>query len=403
MKKIRILLAGGGSGGHIYPLIAIAQKLQYFAGGSKNFQLDLRYFGESGEYKNILDANGIKRINIISSKFRRYFSLENLIDFFKFIISLIQSFWKIFWFMPDAAFSKGGPGSLPIVFVCKFFAVPVVIHESDSVPGLTNLISGKMSKKIFLAFETARKYFPNKSIGVVGNPVRNELLVDKNGPVPEISEEEKKQAKKEFGLNPEKLVLLILGGSQGATAINDFVIKNIEALAEKFQILHQTGERNYGEYKKDYDFLSKTLTDSTKNQYQFFPYFEENLKNAYISSDLILARAGAGTIFEIAYFGKPTILIPIPDSANNHQDLNAYEFEQSGAGLNIQQENFLSHLVLAQLEALISNPENLKKMSKAASAFYKPFSAETIAAYLLSLAGLNVYPNNAPIKEVLLK
>ncbi len=403
MKKIRILLAGGGSGGHIYPLIAVAQKLQYFAGGSKDFQLDLRYFGDAGGYDELLAANGVKKTYIISSKFRRYFSLENVIDFFKFFASLIQSFWKIFWFMPDAAFSKGGPGSLPIVFVCKFFGIPIVIHESDSAPGLTNLISGKMSKKIFLAFETARKYFTNKSVEVVGNPVRDELLINKNGRAPEILESQKQQAKKEFGFDPEKLVLLILGGSQGAIVINDFVVKNVEILAEKFQILHQTGEKNYGEYKKDYDFLSKTLSDSTKSRYQFFSYFGENLNNAYIAADLVLARAGAGTIFEIAYFGKPAVLIPIPDAANNHQDLNAFEFEEAGAGLDIQQENFLSHLVLVQLETLISKPETLKKMSKAASAFYKPFSAETIAAHLLSFGGLNIYPDNKPIKEVLLK
>lgn len=403
MKKIRILLVGGGSGGHIYPLIAVAQKIRYLAGTDSGYHLDLRYFGDAGGYDDLIKENGIKYSYIVSSKLRRYFSFENFVDFFKFFIAIFQSLFKIFLFMPDAVFSKGGPGSLPILFVCKFFAIPIVIHESDSAPGLTNLISGKMSKKIFLSFESAKQFFPNKNIEVVGNPIRNELLIGKGDSSPVITEIQQKEAKKQFGFDPERPVLFILGGSQGAVIINDFVLKNIESLSVKFQVLHQVGSGNFDDYKKDYDFLSKTLSDSVRNSYKFYPYFSDNLKSAYIAADLVLARAGAGTIFEIAYFGKPSILVPLPDAANDHQFLNATEFEEAGATIDIEQENFLSHLVLVQLETLISKTEILKKMSKSASAFYKPFSAETIAAYLLSFAGLNIYPNSAPIKEVLLK
>lgn len=403
MKKIRILLAGGGSGGHVYPLIAIAQKIRYFIGDSSDYRLDLRYFGDAGGYENLLVENGVKCTRIVSSKLRRYFSLENMIDFLKFFAALFQSLWKVFLFMPDVAFSKGGPGSLPIIFACKFFNIPIVIHESDSVPGLTNLISGKMSKKVFLSFDSAKKYFSNKNIEVVGNPIRSELMIGNEGLAAEISDSQKKEAKKKFGFDPEKPLLLILGGSQGASVINNFIIKNIELLSNKFQILHQTGESNFKDYKEDYDFLSKALSDSVKNNYIFFGYFDENLKDAYIAADLVLARAGSGTIFELAYFGKPSILIPLPEAANDHQTMNAFEFEESGAAFDIRQENFLGHLVLTQTETLISNQDKLKNMSKAASAFYKPFSAEIIAAYLLSFGGLNIYPDNAPIKEALLK
>jgi UDP-N-acetylglucosamine--N-acetylmuramyl-(pentapeptide) pyrophosphoryl-undecaprenol N-acetylglucosamine transferase len=403
MKKIRILLVGGGSGGHIYPLVAVAQKIRSLAGTNSGYHLDMRYFGDAGGYEDLIRENGIKYSYIVSSKLRRYFSFENFIDIFKFFIAIFQSVFKVFLFMPQVVFSKGGPGSLPIIFVCKFFAIPIVIHESDSAPGLTNLISGKMSKKIFLAFGSARQYFPNKNTEVVGNPVRNELLMEKDDSVRVMTETQQKEAKKQFGLDPEKPVLLILGGSQGATVINDFVIKNIESLAAKFQILHQTGPANFDEYKKDYDFLGKTLPEPIKNNYKFYPYFSGNLKDAYISADLILARAGAGTIFEIAYFGKPSILIPLPDAANDHQALNALEFKEAGAAIDIEQENFLSHLVLVQLETLISKKDLLKAMSKSASAFYKLSSSETIAAYLLSFGGLNIYPDNAPIKEMLIK
>lgn len=403
MKKIRILLVGGGSGGHIYPLIAVAQKIKHFIGVNSGYFLDLRYFGDAGDYTDLFKENGIEYSHIVSSKLRRYFSFENFIDIFKFFIAIFQSLFKVFFFMPSVVFSKGGPGSLPILFVCKLFFIPIVIQESDSAPGLTNLVSGKMSKKIFLAFGSAKQHFPNKSIEVVGNPVRSELIMGNGDSGAAVTEIDKKEAKKQFGFDPEKPVLLILGGSQGATVINDFVIKNIEPLAVKFQVLHQVGSGNYSEYKKDLDFLSKTLPDQVKNNYKFFPYFEGNLKSAYIAADLVLARAGAGTIFEIAYFGKPSVLVPLPDAANDHQALNALEFKEAGAAIDIEQENFLSHLVLVQLETLISKPEILKKMSESASAFYRPFSSETIAAYLLSFGGLKIYPDNAPIKEMLIK
>ncbi|MHB9019920.1 MAG: UDP-N-acetylglucosamine--N-acetylmuramyl-(pentapeptide) pyrophosphoryl-undecaprenol N-acetylglucosamine transferase [Minisyncoccota bacterium] len=396
-------MVGGGSGGHIYPLIAVAQKIKSFAGKNNGYNLDVRYFGDAGDYEDLIKENGVGYSHIVSSKLRRYSSFENVVDFFKFFVAIFQSLFKVFFFMPSVVFSKGGPGSLPILFVCKFFAIPIVIHESDSAPGLTNLISGKMSKKIFLAFESARRFFPNKNIEIVGNPVRNELMMGKGDSSAVINEIDKKEAKKQFGFDPEKPVLLVLGGSQGAAVINDFIIKNIEALSVKFQILHQIGSGNFDDYKKDFDFLSKTLSDQVKNGYKFYPYLENNLKNAYISADLVLARAGSGTIFELAYFGKPSILIPLPDAANNHQFLNASEFEEVGATIDIEQENFLSHLVLIQLEALLSKTELLKIMSRSASAFYRPFSSETIAAYLLSFAGINIYPDNAPIKEMLLK
>ncbi len=403
MKKIRILLVGGGSGGHIYPLIAVAQKIQSFIGASAKFKADLRYFGDAGDYENLLSANGIRCFYIVSSKLRRYFSLRNFLDVFKFFMAFFHSLWRVFWFMPDVVFSKGGPGSLPILFACKLFAIPLVIHESDSVPGLTNLISGKIAKKIFLSFDSARKYFVNKDNQVVGNPIRSELLLNQDGFVANLSDEDVLASKKQFGLENKKPVLLVLGGSQGAVVINNFVLKNIEFLTKTFSVLHQTGEDNFEEYKADFDILSKALPDEVRNDYKYFPYFDENLKNAYIAADLVLARAGAGTIFELAYFGKPSVLIPLPDSAGDHQAINASEFAATGAALDIQQENFLSHLVLVQLESIINNSDKLKSMSRAATAFYRQFSSENIAAYLLSFGGLNIYPDSAPIKEAVLK
>ena len=141
MKKLRVLFTGGGTGGHIFPLISVAEELEKQA-GNYGVLVDFRYFGADYQYAEAIVGSGMDFVPIITSKWRRYWSLMNFIDIFKFGLSIIQLLWKIFWFMPDAVFSKGGPGSLAVVLVSRFYFIPVVIHESDSVPGLTNKISG---------------------------------------------------------------------------------------------------------------------------------------------------------------------------------------------------------------------------------------------------------------------
>ena len=291
-KETRILLTGGGTGGHIYPLITVALQLADYR---------LRYFGDPGQYKSELQEAGIEIASVSSSKFRRYFSLLNFLDIFKFAFGFIQSLCKIYWFMPDAAFSKGGPGALPVILACRFYLIPIVIHESDAVPGLTNKIAARYAKKVKLAFESARAYFNTRAeIETVGQPVREEFL----------KEETKTEAVKYFGLDAAKPVLLFLGGSQGSNRLNDFILSNLESLLNKFQIIHQVGEIKYQEYKNEYEFISKDWSPTLKKNYFFAPYLKENLPKAYDAADLAISRSGAGALFEDAAKKKNAVLIP---------------------------------------------------------------------------------------------
>lgn len=372
---MRILLLGGGTGGHIYPLVAIAQKIQEITQKSAE-PLDLKYFGDPGFYENYLITNGIAVEKIISSKLRRYFSLLNFLDVFKFALGFFQSLWKLFWFMPDAAFSKGGPGALAIIFGCWFYRIPVIIHESDSIPGLTNKISSKFAKKIEIAFASAKTLFPpKKEINLVGQPVREELL----------KVDDKNTAKLGFGFNPSKPVVLILGGSQGAMSINEFILDNIEILSKKFQIIHQVGIKNFESYKNEYLFISKNFSPEMKKNYFFIPYLDKNLKDAFDAADLIISRAGAGAIFEIAGRGIPSILIPLNKSANDHQKQNAYEYAKNGAAIIIEQENLLINLFINQVEKILSDKELLEKMGLAAKNFYQPDAASKIAKDIVEI------------------
>lgn len=374
-RKLRILLTGGGTGGHIYPIVAVAQQLRAWA--EKNgVEPDLRYFGDAGEYKAVLEGAKIRIVKIAASKMRRYFSLLNILDILKFKLSFLQSLFKIYFFMPDVAFSKGGPGALAVVLACRLYQIPLVVHESDAIPGLTNKISARGAKVVDLAFLSAAQYLKTKAkVNVVGNPVREELSKEISG----------EQAKNSFGFNPKQPLILFLGGSQGSGRINDFVIANLEALFNKYQILHQVGREKFAEYKLQYDFVAKNLPPSLATNYKFSDYFDQNLNEALSAADLVVSRAGAGAIFEIASKGKPSILIPFPDAAANHQKENAYRYAESGGAVVIEEENLLPSIVLAQVEKILNNPDVRNSMGAKAKDFYQAGAAQRIAADVLQL------------------
>ncbi len=375
MTKLRILLTGGGTGGHIYPLIAVTQELNNLA-AENGLILDARYFGGAGEYYDVFLNNGIRFTSIISSKFRRDSVVGNLLDIPKFFLGFLQALWKIYWFMPAAAFSKGGPGALPVILACRFYFIPIVIQESDSVPGKTNLYSGKFARKIFIAFQSAAAYFSNQNkVELAGNPVRPDLLP----PAEPVS------AKQKFGFDASAPVLLILGGSQGATRINSVILENLEPMLRQFQILHQVGEGNFDDYKNNFGALAKDWPAWELARYKFVPFFSEDLRDAYSAADLVLARAGAGTIFELAAFGKPSILTPLPEAAGDHQRQNAYQYERAGAALVIEQDILSGNLIIAKANQLFGDFGLLQKMSAAAKSFYNPSAARIIATSILEI------------------
>lgn len=368
---MRILLTGGGTGGHIFPLIAVARKLKKVSVEKGLEAPEIFYLGPDDFGREIFEKEGIPFLPIIAGKIRRYFSFQNILDIFKFPVSLSQTFWKMFWIMPDVIFSKGGYGSVPAVLVAWVYRVPIMIHESDSVPGVANRKAAKFAKLAGIAFARAAKFLPDKKVALVGNPVREELFGG--------SAEE---AKKFFNLGAEK-VLLVLGGSQGAQALNDLIIDAAPQLVQKYQIIHQCGKENFRQVEAEVKIM---LRPELFPKYHPFPFLDENqMKAAYAAADLLISRAGAGSIFEIAGLGKPSILIPLPESAQDHQRENAYEFARAGACVVIEQQNLKPHLFLSQIGNILDNPEVYQKFSSAAKAFFVPNAAEKIAEALLEL------------------
>lgn len=376
MRTVRIVLAGGGSGGHTVPLQAVAGELAKFS-ASSGAPISLHYLGPGYNHASFR-VIGVRTHLVAGAKIRRYISLANVLDVPKFIFSIAQALWHLYWLMPDSIFSKGGPGALPVVLAGWFYRIPILIHDSDSTPGVTNLISGWFATRIAVSFESARQYFPPIKTACVGSPIRADLL-EMN--IPQAA------AKERLGFNANEPLVFFFSGSQGSRRVNEFVLGILADILTEAQVLHQTGPSSYPEVEK----LSKVVLRDipakleAEHRYQATPYMKEELGYAYAACDLIIGRAGS-SIFEYAAFGKPAILIPLLESANDHQRTNAYEFMKAGAAVVIEETNLLPKIFLKEMRGILNDPERKQQMSQASTAFFKPGGARIIAEELLRLA-----------------
>jgi len=359
---MRILLTGGGSGGHLYPLVAVARQIKKINPDNLKFL----FIGPSIFVQKIFQDENIPYKTIFSGKLRRYASLANILDFFSFFVGLAQALWQVLTFMPDVIFSKGGSGALPVVLAGWLYQIPILIHESDSIAGLANRISAYLATRISVSFPEALNFFPAQKTALTGNPVREELI---NG--------SKEKAKEIFNLTGDRPILLIIGGSQGAQAINEFIYNMLPRLLSAYEIIHQCGELNY-------ETLKKEIGD--KPFYHLLPFLDEDqLKNAYAATDLIISRAGASSISEIAANTKPSIIIPLPGSASDHQKENAYNYAKTGATVVLEQENLTPNIFEGKIIQLLEDPALRQKMSEDTKLFYKPDAALKIAEEVIKL------------------
>ena len=372
---MKILFTGGGTGGHVFPLAAVARELKKMNSGQTE-PLEIFYLGPDDDFASeALAKEGIQCDKIRAGKLRRYFDFQNFFDMFYVIGGIFQCLWKIWKVMPDAVFSKGGYGSIPVVLVSRLYFIPVIIHESDSVPGLANRIGARLAKKIAVSFSRTLKFFPAKKTALVGHPVRREIL-----------DYEKKQARKDLGLNPDFPVILFLGGSQGAQRVNEIVLRMLGKLDGLAEVIHQCGSKNYDGCKQDVEIVWNRPLEKFPH-YRLFPFLDEKTYGrALAASDIVISRAGAGTIFEIAAARKPSILIPLAGSASDHQRVNAYEYAKTGAAEITEEANLTPNLFLSQIENLLKNQEKMRLMAERAKSFANLDAAMIIAKEIADLA-----------------
>lgn len=374
----RILLIGGGSGGHVFPLVAIAKALRE-AVLERAQDVELIMLGEGKFFKEAAKREAAQSVNfkyhaIMAGKMRRYLAADSFWDLIKMPISFIQSLWHLYWIMPDAVFTKSGYASFFPVLAARLYFIPIYLHDSDAVPGVTSRILGKWAKRVFISFEGARKYFYEKKVVLVGNPVREGIL-----------NSNKEEALLFFRLSPVIPTLLISGGSQGAKNINDIVLQSIVQLSAKFQVIHQCGKENFQVVEAAVNQIIKEGKDAYGEQissrYRVYPFFNDReLSLAYAMADVIVGRSGSGTLFEIAAMGKPGVVIPIKDSASNHQYYNAMDFAQYG-GIVIEEDNLVPSIFVDQIAQAVEHKEEL---GQAIRGFAKPDAAKQIAEEILA-------------------
>lgn len=368
-KKYRIVLAGGGTGGHIFPLIPVAKELRARLGENT----ELFYFGPAGELeKKIVSEAGIASIRILSGKWRRYFDLRNVSDAFKNIAGFFQSLYYLYVYMPDAIFSKGAYAAVPVVFAAWVYRIPILTQDSDATPGVANRIMGKFADRIAVAYPSAMRFFEPSRVAVTGNPIREELLLGNID-----------RARGRFGCPPGKQALLVLGGSLGSQVVNRSIVRILPRLLERFFVIHQTGQSNYDETRGR---LEEHALGDMAGKLHMAPFLDTGeLSDAFSLADLIVSRAGANTISEIAAVGKPAILIPLSSAANDEQRMNAYEIARAGGALVLEENNLGENLLAGKIEELMDDADLRQKMANSFRVFYHADASARIVESVVTL------------------
>ncbi len=365
--SMRIGLVGGGTGGHFYPLIAVAEYLN-----TTKEEPELYYFGPNPYDKDLLVTNNIKYIYCPAGKLRVYFSIQNFFDFFRNIAGVLVALIRLYIIYPDVIFSKGGYTSVPILVASRLLRIPVVIHESDVVPGRANLLAKNFARYIAISYKEASLHFPKGNVALTGIPIRRELLQTDPDPLTTL------------GLPNDLPILYVTGGSSGAERINNLLLSCLDELLPQMRIVHQAGEK----HKAGLELTAQNLIKdkSLLDRYQVFGHLDGKKVNALLSiSSLVITRAGSTTLFEIGLHGTPSLIIPIPEDISRDQRSNAYAFARSGGAVVLEEGNLTETLLISEIRSIISNKEIWQKMSQASKDFVPKDAAEKIAQSLLKI------------------
>lgn len=377
-KAIRVLMSGGGTGGHIFPAIAIADEIQ------KRFpDAEFLFIGANGkmEMEKVPQA-GYKIVGLNIAGFDRGNLLKNINLPFKVISSLMKARKTIKEFNPDFAIGTGGFASGPALFTASRLGVPIFVQEQNSLPGKTNIFLSKKAKAVFTAYPNMEQFFHGTKTFFLGNPIRKNIITDLI---------ETKSAKEKLGLNPEKLTILSVGGSLGSRTINNGWKENFNQIIEKeYQLIWQTGKTDYAEIvdscRLSVDGKSDNQQPTTNNQI-LVREFISDMALAYSAADVIVSRAGAIAISELAVAKKPVLLVPFPFAAEDHQTKNAMTLVEKNAAKMVK-DTEMKDRFLSTLLAICENENERKEMSANLEFFAKPKATNEIVSKILELINI---------------
>jgi UDP-N-acetylglucosamine--N-acetylmuramyl-(pentapeptide) pyrophosphoryl-undecaprenol N-acetylglucosamine transferase len=359
-NKYRFLFAGGGTGGHLFPAIAVAEQIR-----EMKPEADILFIGTKNKIEGrVVPELGFKFKSIWIKGFSRKLNFENILFPLKLFVSMMQSLLININFKPNVAIGSGGYVAGPAIWAASVMGAKIILLEQNSYPGVTTRLLERYAKEVHLSFQESKKYLRKEKLHhLTGNPVRKNL-----------GRMERTEALRKFGLSGEKKTLLVLGGSLGAKTINEVMSDNLKKLEEKdIQVIWQTGKNYFEQFQ------------TLKSEKVLVRDFIEDMNAAYSACDLVLARAGATTIAELLNLGIPSILVPSPNVAENHQYFNAKSLFEQGAAILIEDKNITKELIKTVLNTF-SDDNKLADLKNNAKAMAKPNAAEVIAQSAIRFA-----------------
>ncbi|MDR3543528.1 MAG: undecaprenyldiphospho-muramoylpentapeptide beta-N-acetylglucosaminyltransferase [Desulfosporosinus sp.] len=367
---MRVIVTGGGTGGHIYPALAIVKGLL-----ARDAEIQILYVGiRDGMEARLVPEAGIKFEGISGQGLPRRLSLDSI----KVLGSTVKALWEtkklLRQFHPDLVVGTGGYVSGPVVLTAALFNIPTLLHEQNALPGITNRILARVVRRVMVTFpESMKRFSVQKKLELVGLPVR-----------PEIGHVSREVGAKYFNLRSDRLTLLVTGGSRGARTINQAMIEVLEHLAQRsdIQVIWATGKTTYLETIKE---LKKRAISWERREWRVLEYLND-MPEALACADIFIGRAGAASLAELMVAGIPSLLIPYPYAAENHQEHNAQALVQAGAAKIILDSELSGKRLWKDVEELISQPKILAKMGVAAQTLAQPLALNKIIDLCMATA-----------------
>src|SRR5579863_992590 len=371
---MRVLVSGGGTGGHIYPALAIATQLR------SEYQAEILFLGsDDGLEKEIVPAAGFALATVKAGKLRRYISLQTITGMLRVPLGMFQAISIVRKFRPDVAFTSGGYVAVPAALATRLNGVPLMMHQQDVPPNLSNRLAAPLATRISVAFADSLPYFPARNTLLLGNPVRQAML-DVRATTPQA-------AREQLGFEAGTPLLLVTGGSQGARHLNQVVCQALPRLLTYCQVLQISGKDLYNETRTQADSLLAGSDEALKQRYRLVAYLDAEMPLAVQAADLVLCRSGASTLTELAILGKASILVPLPPAVGGSaQEKNAAMFGRKQAAMVISNDDLRADVLEERVQVLLSSPEQLAALAQAASAFAKPEATLEISRELVKIA-----------------
>ncbi|MDF1506678.1 undecaprenyldiphospho-muramoylpentapeptide beta-N-acetylglucosaminyltransferase [Robertmurraya sp. DFI.2.37] len=342
---MKIVVSGGGTGGHIYPALALIREIQ-----KENKDAEFLYIGtEQGLEGKLVPRENIPFKSIHISGFKRKLSVDNIKTVYRFIKGVADSKKMLKEFKADVVIGTGGYVCGPVVYAAAKLGIPTIIHEQNSVPGLTNKFLSRYVNKVAICFEEAKSFFPSEKVVFTGNPRASEVL-----------EQDGVKGRLSVGLKLDEPAVLIFGGSRGARPINEAVVKSLSEFGNKpYQILYITGDVHFNDVLKEVELVGNPTNVIIKP-------FVHNMPEVLAGIDLTVSRAGATTLAELTSLGIPSILIPSPYVTNNHQEKNALALSEHGAAKLLVEKELTSKKLVEEIDLVLLDQEQLAIMKKSA-------------------------------------